>query len=100
MPNELFTAILIVDISRGYSMRCKRCGGLMVVECCVEEELEELQSGRGALRCVNCGAMVTVRMLRNLVARQAEGIKTRESTGVYARHVKRAMGFVGVRWEP
>lgn len=88
-----------MDISRGDSMRCKRCGGLMVVECCVEDELEELQSGRGALRCINCGAMVTVRMLRNLVVRQAEGVKTREPTGAYARHMKRTMGFVGVRWE-
>ncbi|MBS0151494.1 MAG: hypothetical protein JSR31_11185 [Nitrospira sp.] len=64
-------------------MRCKRCSGLMVVECCVEEELEEQQAGRGALRCVNCGAMVTVRMLRNLVARQTEGIKTSASIGVH-----------------
>lgn len=80
-------------------MRCKRCSGLMIVEWCVEEELEEQQAGRGALRCVNCGAMVTVRMLRNLVDRQAEGIKTSESTGVCPRHVKRTMGFVGVRWE-
>ena len=56
-------------------MRCKRCNGLMLAEHYAEDELEEQQAGRGALRCVNCGAMVTVRMLRNLVARQAEGIK-------------------------
>ncbi|MDH4155543.1 MAG: hypothetical protein OEV01_17340 [Nitrospira sp.] len=80
-------------------MRCKRCSGLMIVECCVKEELEEQQAGRGALRCVNCGAMVTVRMLRNLVARQAEGMKTSRSAGVYARHAKRTMGFMGVRRE-
>ena len=62
-------------ISRGCLMHCKRCNGLMLVEHCVEDELEEQLAGRGALRCVNCGAMVTVRMLRNLMARQAEGSK-------------------------
>lgn len=55
-------------------MRCKRCDGLMIVELCVEEELEEQLAGRGALRCLNCGAMVNNRMLRNLVARRAETI--------------------------
>ena len=76
-------------------MHCKRCNGLMVVECCIEDELEEQLAGRGALRCLNCGAMVTVRMLRNLAARQAEGLKTPKSTGVYARHAKRTMHFIG-----
>ncbi len=80
-------------------MRCKRCNGLMVVECCVEDEFGEQLEGRGVLRCVNCGAMVTVRMLRNLAARQTEGIKTSRSTGVYARHAKRTMGLMGGRWE-
>jgi len=55
-------------------MRCKRCDGLMIVELCVEEELEEQLTGRGALRCLNCGAMVNNRMLRNLAARRAETI--------------------------
>ncbi len=54
-------------------MRCKRCDGLMIVELCVEEELEEQLAGRGALRCLNCGAMVNNRMLRNLAARRTEG---------------------------
>lgn len=53
-------------------MRCKRCDGLLVVELCVEEELEEQVAGRGALRCVNCGAMVNVRMLKNRASRQAQ----------------------------
>jgi hypothetical protein len=80
-------------------MRCKRCNGLMLVEHYAEDELEEQQAGRGALRCVNCGAMVTIRMLRNLVARQAEGIKSSPSTGVYPRHGKRTMSFPGTVWE-
>ncbi len=78
-------------------MHCKRCSGLMVVEWGVEDELEEQLAGRGMLRCVNCGAMVTVRMLKNLVARQTEEIKT---SSVYARHAKRTMGFARAYWEP
>ena len=77
-------------------MRCKRCSGLMIVECCVEEELEEQQAGRGALRCVNCGAMVTVRMLRNHVARQAEEVKTSKLSGGYERYAKHTMSLKGV----
>lgn len=53
-------------------MRCKRCDGLMIVELSVEEELEEQVAQRGALRCINCGAMVNVRILRNLAARETE----------------------------
>jgi hypothetical protein len=53
-------------------MRCKRCGGLMIVELCVEEELEEQVAGRGALRCVNCGALVNVRMLKNLAVQHSQ----------------------------
>lgn len=71
----------------------------MLVEHYAEDELEEQQAGRGALRCVNCGAMVTIRMLRNLVARQAEGIKSSPSTGVYPRHGKRTMSFTGMPWK-
>jgi hypothetical protein len=80
-------------------MRCKRCNGLMLVEYYAEDEFEEREAGRGALRCVNCGAVVTVRMLRNLVARQAEGITTSTSTGVYPRHVKRTMSVMGMLWK-
>ena len=76
-------------------MRCKRCNGLMLAEHYAEDELEEQQAGRGALRCVNCGAMVTVRMLRNLVARQAEGIKGAPSTGVYPQHGTCTVSFTG-----
>jgi DNA-directed RNA polymerase subunit M/transcription elongation factor TFIIS len=80
-------------------MRCKRCNGLMIVESSIEDECEEQLAGRGALRCINCGAMVTVRMLRNLAARQAERIKTLQPTGVYARHAKRTMCLTGAFWE-
>ncbi|MBH0193583.1 MAG: hypothetical protein HP492_17810 [Nitrospira sp.] len=55
-------------------MRCKRCNGLMVVDLCVDEELEEQVAGRGVLRCINCGAVVNVRILRNLAAQRAEGL--------------------------
>ena len=77
-------------------MRCQRCKGLMVVEYCLDDEFKEQLAGRGVLRCVNCGAMVTVRMLRNLVARQREVLKASTSTGAYARHAKRTVGPMGV----
>ena len=54
-------------------MRCKRCGGLMIVELGADEALAEQVAGRGALRCVNCGAMVNLRMLRNLAAQYDKG---------------------------
>lgn len=44
----------------------------MIVELSVEEELEEQQAGRGALRCINCGAMVNMRILKNLAAQRTE----------------------------
>ena len=72
----------------------------MIVERCVEDELEEQLAGRGALRCLNCGAMVTVRMLRNLVARQVERIKPLRSTGGYARHAKHTKDFMEPRLKP
>jgi hypothetical protein len=55
-------------------MRCRRCGGLMIVELGADEDLAEQAAGRGALRCVNCGAMVNIRMLRNLAAQYTEGL--------------------------
>ena len=67
-------------------MRCKRCNGLMIVEWSVEEELEEQQTRRGALRCVNCGAMVNVRMLRNLAAQHAERFISTKQPGIRDRH--------------
>lgn len=53
-------------------MRCKRCDGLMIIELSVEEELKEQEAGRGALRCINCGAMVNVRILKNLAAQRID----------------------------
>jgi hypothetical protein len=67
-------------------MRCKRCDGLMMVELCVEEELDEQLAGRGALRCVNCGAMVNVRMLRNLANRHVEALAPTGHTVPRGRH--------------
>jgi hypothetical protein len=60
-------------------MRCRRCGGLMIVELGTDEDLAEQVAGRGALRCVNCGAMVNMRMLRNLAAQYTKGfVSTRQ----------------------
>ncbi len=66
-------------------MRCKRCDGLMVVEVSVEEELEEQEAGRGALRCINCGAMVNVRMLKNLAAQRTEQLTSTKSHCTHPR---------------
>lgn len=75
-------------------MRCKRCDGLMVVELSVEGELEEQLDGCGALRCVNCGAMVNMRMLRNLAAHYVEGLTPGRQNGPRRRRSERrpAMG--------
>jgi RNase P subunit RPR2 len=66
-------------------MRCKRCDGLMIVELSVEEELEEQLAERGALRCVNCGAMVNVRMLKNLATQHAERLTPTKQPGPRVR---------------
>jgi hypothetical protein len=39
-------------------MRCKRCRGLIVVESRTDEEFNAGLGELGALRCVNCGALV------------------------------------------
>jgi len=67
-------------------MRCKRCSGLMIVELCPEEEFKEKAAGRGALRCINCGAMVNERMLRNLAAQHAGKFQTLRRNGPRVRH--------------
>ena len=80
-------------------MRCKRCDGLMIVELSVEEELEEQEAGRGALRCINCGAMVNVRILKNLAAQRTEQLtptkprstRPRQSDGRLSMAVERAL---------
>ena len=67
-------------------MCCKRCSGLMIVELCPEDELKERAAGRGALRCINCGALVNVRMLRNLATHHAGKCTTGSRTGPRGRH--------------
>ena len=69
-------------------MRCKRCGGLMIVELGADEDVAEQAAGRGALRCVNCGAMVNMRMLRNLVAQYAEGLAPVRQSVPRRRHTE------------
>jgi len=72
-------------------MRCKRCGGLMIVELGADEDLAEQAAGRGALRCVNCGAMVNIRMLRNLAAQYTEGLAPVRQSVPRRRHTERLL---------
>ncbi|MDH4251943.1 MAG: hypothetical protein OEV27_12220 [Nitrospira sp.] len=72
-------------------MRCKRCGGLMIVELGADEDLAEQAAGRGALRCVNCGAMVNIRMLRNLAAQYTEGLAPVRQSVPRRRHTERQL---------
>lgn len=71
-------------------MRCKRCGGLMMVEFCTEDEREEQLTGRGALRCINCGALVTIRMLRNLATWHAQPLTLAQVGSPRNHHAARA----------
>ncbi len=70
-------------------MRCKRCGGLMIVELGADEDLAEQAAGRGALRCVNCGARVNIRMLRNLAAQYTERLAPVRQSVPRRRHIER-----------
>ncbi len=72
-------------------MRCKRCGGLMIVELGADEDLAEQAAGRGALRCVNCGARVNMRMLKNLAAQYAEGLTSARQTAPRRRYTDRQL---------
>jgi len=72
-------------------MRCKRCGGLMILELGADEDLAEQAEGRGALRCVNCGAMVNLRMLRNLAAQYAKGFTSARQIAPRRRHTERPL---------
>ncbi|CUS35270.1 hypothetical protein [Candidatus Nitrospira nitrificans] len=76
-------------------MRCKRCGGLMIVELGGDEDLAEQAAGRGALRCVNCGAMVNIRMLRNLAAQYTEGLAPVRQSVPRRRHTERRLTMKG-----
>lgn len=53
-------------------MRCKRCCGLVVVESTAEGEFNELAAEMRGWRCLNCGSMVDIRMLRMKAAHRAE----------------------------
>ena len=43
-------------------MRCKRCHGLIVLECCTDAGFNEGSAGVSVMRCVNCGAREYVRI--------------------------------------
>lgn len=45
-------------------MRCRRCCGLVVVESTAPGEINEMAAEMRGWRCLNCGAMVDVRMLK------------------------------------
>ena len=72
-------------------MRCKRCDGLMIVELGADEDPAEPAAGRGALRCVNCGAMVNIRMLRNLAAQYDKGFGSAGKITPRRRHTERQL---------
>jgi len=72
-------------------MRCKRCGGLMIVELGADEDLAEQAAGRGALRCVNCGAIVNMRMLKNLAAQYTKGFPSARQIAPRRRYTERPL---------
>jgi hypothetical protein len=61
----------------------------MIVELGADEALAEQVAGRGALRCVNCGAMVNMRMLRNLAAQYDKGFASAGKIAPRRRHTER-----------
>lgn len=63
----------------------------MIVELGADEDLAEQAAGRGALRCVNCGAMVNIRMLRNLAAQYTEGLAPVRQSVPRRRHTERQL---------
>lgn len=56
-------------------MRCTRCSGLIVVVSCADGELNTGLGELGALRCVNCGALVYVRMLGKQATWHSQGLE-------------------------
>lgn len=67
----------------------------MIVELGGDEDLAEQAAGRGALRCVNCGAMVNIRMLRNLAAQYTEGLAPVRQSVPRRRHTERRLTMKG-----
>ena len=61
----------------------------MIVELGADEDLAEQAAGRGALRCVNCGARVNIRMLRNLAAQYTERLAPVRQSVPRRRHIER-----------
>ena len=47
---------------------CRRCGGLLVNEHCMEMELGPIGRGYWAWRCIQCGDMIDETILRNRCA--------------------------------
>jgi hypothetical protein len=72
-------------------MRCKRCAGLMIVELGADGDLSAQAAGQGVLRCVNCGAMVNIRMLRNIAAQYTEGLAPARQSVPRRRHTNRQL---------
>jgi len=68
-------------------MRCKRCRGLIVVESRADGEFNDGITGLGALRCVNCGVLVDLRMLRNRAACRSHGLELAELVGDGSRKI-------------
>ncbi len=53
-------------------MRCRRCCGLVVVESTAPGEINEMAAEMRGWRCLNCGAMVDVRMLKMKAASRSQ----------------------------
>ena len=47
---------------------CRRCGGLLVDEHCMEMEIGPMRRGYWARRCIQCGDMIDETILRNRCA--------------------------------
>ncbi len=61
-------------------MRCKRCRGLVVVESTAGGQVDEMSCELRGWRCLNCGAMVDVRMLRMKASSRSRPLKPDEAT--------------------
>ncbi len=56
-------------------MRCRRCCGLVVVESTAPGEINEMAAEMRGWRCLNCGAMVDVRMLKMKAASRNQALE-------------------------
>jgi len=75
-------------------MRCTRCRGVIVLESQTTERFTTGLGELGAWRCVNCGALVDMRMLRNRAAWRPQALKItermEERVGASSRRVRQA----------